>query len=128
MYDLHVHLPNRPGALADFGEAMGARGVSLEGGGVFTVDGVGHAHFLVKDGATASAAAEAAGLTVATIRPVVVCRLDQNRPGQLGAVAPAVHRTGVNILTQYSDHANQLVLVTDDPDAAALATAPWAAS
>ena len=31
--DLEVHLPHRPGALADLGQALGAAGVSLEGGG-----------------------------------------------------------------------------------------------
>ncbi|WP_030410494.1 ACT domain-containing protein [Streptomyces sp. NRRL S-1448] len=37
--DLAVHLPDRPGALADLVQALGRAGVSLAGGGVFTHDG-----------------------------------------------------------------------------------------
>ena len=33
MKDLTVALEDRPGALADFGEALGRAGVSVEGGG-----------------------------------------------------------------------------------------------
>ena len=43
MCDIHVLLPDEPGALARFGRALGGAGVSLEGGGVFTVNGVGQA-------------------------------------------------------------------------------------
>ena len=46
MYDVALDLPDRPGALATFGEALGAAAVSLEGGGVFTVGGIGRALLL----------------------------------------------------------------------------------
>jgi hypothetical protein len=46
MHDVEVALPDRPGALAELGEALGAAGIPLEGGGVFTHQGVGVAHFL----------------------------------------------------------------------------------
>ena len=127
MYDVAIELPGRPGSLARFGEALGSAGVSLEGGGVFTVDGVGHAHFLVEDGEAARAALEQAGLGTATVRPVLIRRLKQEETGQLGAIARALAEAGVNIETQYSDHANQLILVVDDRDAAERATSDWAA-
>lgn len=127
MFDVSIELPGRPGSLARFGEALGAAGVSLEGGGVFTVDGVGHAHFLVEDGETARAALEQAGLGTATVRPVLIRRLKQEVPGQLGAIARALGDAGVNIETQYSDHANQLVLVVDDMETAERVTSDWAA-
>ena len=126
MFDVSVELPGRPGSLASFGEALGTAGVSLEGGGVFTVDGVGHAHFLVEDGEAARAALEHAGLGRATVRPVLIRRLKQEVPGQLGAIARALADAGVNIETQYSDHANRLILVVDDMEAADRATADWA--
>ena len=126
MFDIHVLLDDRPGSLAQFGAAMGAAGVSLEGGGVFTVDGTGHAHFLVEDGDRASEAAKSAGLRVVAVRPVLVRRLKQEQTGQLGAIASALSRAGANILTQYSDHSNQLILVTDDFENAAAATMDWA--
>ena len=50
MKDLAVALDNRPGALAEMGDALGRAGVSIEGGGAFVVNGEGVAHFLFKDG------------------------------------------------------------------------------
>lgn len=126
MYDLHVLLPDEPGALARLGRALGGAGVSLEGGGVFTAAEGGHAHFLVEDGARARQAAEAAGLQVLDVSEVLMRRLDQERPGELGRIAAALGEAGVNILTQYSDHANRLILVVDDSEKGAAATASWA--
>ena len=37
MYDIHVMLPDNPGTLGQFGSLMGRAGVSLEGGGMFTL-------------------------------------------------------------------------------------------
>jgi hypothetical protein len=127
MYDIHVLLPHEPGTLARFGRALGAAGVSLEGGGVFVAGGAGHAHFLVEDGERARHAADAEGFEVVAVREVLVRRLDQERPGELGRIAAALGEAGVDILVQYSDHANQLILVVDDPRKAAAATAGWAA-
>ena len=127
MHDIAIKLPGQPGSLARFGEALGAAGVSLEGGGVFTVDGVGHAHFLVEDGEAAQQALEQAGLGTATVRPALIRRLKQDVPGQLGAIARALGDAGINIETQYSDHANRLILVVDDMEAAERATSEWAA-
>ena len=50
MIDLEIALDDRPGALAEMGEALGSAGVSIEGGGVFVVNGIGVAHFLFHDG------------------------------------------------------------------------------
>ncbi|HET9335270.1 MAG TPA: amino acid-binding protein [Sphingomicrobium sp.] len=127
MHDVAIELPGQPGSLARFGEALGAAGVSLEGGGVFTVGGVGHAHFLVDDGDAARSALERAGLGAATVRPVLIRRLKQDVPGQLGAIAPALADAGINIETQYSDHANRLILVVDDIETAERVTSDWAA-
>jgi len=127
MYDIAIMLPGQPGSLARFGEALGAAGVSLEGGGVFTVDGVGHAHFLVEDGEAARVALEHAGLGTATVRPVLIRRLKQEVPGQLGSIARALADADVNIEIQYSDHANRLILVADDMEAAERATSDWSA-
>ncbi|MFE2375297.1 ACT domain-containing protein [Streptomyces sp. NPDC059398] len=119
MQDLEVHLPDRPGALAALGRALGERGVSLEGGGVTTYDGQGVAHYLVDDGPAALAAVEAAGFGPGVVRDVLMTRLDQERPGQLGALARVLGDAGVNVLTQYSDHGGNLVLLVADEQAAA---------
>ena len=114
MKDLGIALENRPGALADMGEALGRAGVSVEGGGAWVVDGEGVAHFLFADGAAARQALESAGIRVVAEREVVVQRLKQAVPGQLGALTRRMAEAGVNIEVLYSDHDHQLVLVVDD--------------
>src|SRR5919198_6417016 len=97
MQDLAIELENRPGALAEMGEALGRAGVSVEGGGAFVVDGLGVAHFLFEDGEAARLALEAAGLRVLAVREVVVQRLKQDEPGQLGKLSRRMAEAGVNI-------------------------------
>lgn len=96
------------------GEALGRAGVSVEGGGVFLAHGVGVAHFLFVDGHAARRALEAAKIRVLTVNEVVVLRLRQDEPGQLGKIARRMADAGVNIEVQYSDHDHQLILVVDD--------------
>jgi hypothetical protein len=117
MYDLEIHLQDRPGQLATLGEALAGAGVSVEGGGVWAVAGVAVAHFLVENGPDATRAISGAGLEVRATRPVLLVRLDQEQPGQLGKLARVMSDAGVNIDVQYSDHHGQLVLLVDDPDA-----------
>jgi len=112
--DLTIELENRPGALAEMGEALGRAGVSVEGGGVFVVNGVGIAHFLFADGAAARRALKSAGIRVLAEREVLVLRLHQAQPGQLGKISRRMAEAGVNIEVQYSDHDHQLILVVDD--------------
>jgi hypothetical protein len=125
--DVSFRLENRPGALATAGEALGAAGVSLEGGGAFTVDGRGIAHFLVADAAAARSALTRAGVDVIEDRDVLIQRLDQDRPGQLGAICRRMAEAGVNIETLYSDHQNQLILVVDDATRARRVSEAWMA-
>jgi hypothetical protein len=112
--DLTIALPNHPGALARMGEALGRAGVSIEGGGAFVVDGQGAAHFLVADGPAARAALEAANITVLDECEVLIQRLDQDQPGQLGKLTRRMADARVNIETLYSDHANNLILTVDN--------------
>lgn len=114
MHDLTLFLENRPGALAEMGEALGRAGVSIEGGGAWVVNGHGVGHFLVEDGEKAGRVLEAAGICVLAVREVLVQRLRQDQPGQLGALTRRMGEAGVNIEVLYSDHANQLILVVDD--------------
>jgi hypothetical protein len=114
MKDLTIELENRPGALAEMGDALGRAGVSIEGGGAFVVNGRGVAHFLFADGAAARRALEAAGIRVLAERDVLVQRLNQAEPGQLGKISRLMAEAGVNIEILYSDHDHQLILVVDD--------------
>lgn len=114
MKDLTIALENRPGALAEMGEALGSAGVSIEGGGAFVVGGQGVAHFLFEDGGAARRALEAAGIKVLREREVLVQRLTQTEPGQLGKISRKMAEAGVNIEVLYSDHDHRLILVVDD--------------
>ena len=114
MKDLTIALENRSGALAEMGDALGRAGVSIEGGGAFVVNGQGVAHFLFEDGAAARRALEAAGIQVLEEREVLVQRLNQTEPGQLGKISRRMAEAGVNIEVLYSDHNHQLILVVDD--------------
>jgi len=114
MMDLTIALDDRPGALAEMGEALGRTGVSVEGGGAWVVDGRGVAHFLFADGTAARQALEAAGVRVIAEREVLVQRLKQDAPGQLGIFTRRMAAAGVNIEVLYSDHDHQLILVVDD--------------
>jgi hypothetical protein len=126
MKDLAIVLENRPGALADMGEALGRAGVSIEGGGAWVVGGEGIAHFLFADGAAARKALEAAGIRVLAERDVVVQRLKQGVPGQMGMLTRRMADAGVNIDVLYSDHDHQLILVVDNLPRARQVADAWA--
>lgn len=127
MHDVSIQLDDRPGALAEMGECLGRAGVSIEGGGAWVVGAQGAAHFLFHDGHAARAALEAAGIQVLAIREVVVQRLKQAGPGQLGQLTRRMAEAGINIEALYSDHDHQLVLVVDQPVQARAVASEWAA-
>ena len=114
MKDLSIALENRPGALAEMGDALGRAGVSIEGGGAWVVNRKGVAHFLFRDGAAARCALVAAGIQVLDEREVLIQRLNQAQPGQLGKLTRRMAQAGVNIEVLYSDHNNHLILIVDD--------------
>lgn len=125
MKDVEIALENRPGARAAMGAALGRAGVSVEGGGAWVAGGQGTAHFLVADGDAARVALEAAGIRVVAVRDVLLQRLDQAQPGQLGKITARMAEAGVNVEVLYSDHDHQLVLVVDDPARGRAVSEAW---
>lgn len=125
MKDLTILLDDRPGALAEMGAALGRAGVSIEGGGAWVVEGRGVAHFLFEDGTAARRALEAAGMRVLQEREVLVQRLKQSVPGQLGELTRRMGEAGVNIEALYSDHDHRLILVVDDMAAGRKVSDAW---
>ena len=125
MKDLEIVLDNKPGTLALMGETLGSNGISLEGGGVFQYGNAGIAHFLVEDAEKGRQVLSAAGITVKGIHEVLIQKLKQGVPGQLGKFCRRLADAGVNILVQYSDHANQLIIVPDDMEKARKVSDEW---
>ncbi len=126
MKDITIILQDKPGALAEMGETLGAAGVSLEGGGVFVQNGKGIAHFLVDDAEKARQALQSKKINVAAINDVLIQKLKQDVPGQLGKICRMMAKNNVNILVQYSDHYNQLILVVDNYEKGKMISADWA--
>jgi hypothetical protein len=127
MKDLSIVLDHQPGSLARLGQTLGRAGVSVEGGGAWVGGGLGLAHFLVHDAAAskADAALADAGIRVMAVSDVLVQRLRQDVPGQLGALCGRMAEAGVNIEVLYSDHDNQLILVVDNLARGREVTATW---
>ena len=118
--DLTVILQNRPGELARLGEATGQAGVNIEGLAAFTGEGRGIIHLLFDDddAAVAHQALEAAGMSVAYERDVLVIDIN-DRPGTLGEAARLLGDANVNIELAYSTFGGvRLVVASDDLESA----------
>ncbi len=125
MKDLEIILENKPGALALLGETLGNNKISLEGGGVFQNGDTCIAHFLVEDYQRAREELKKVGIVVSKINHVLIQKLRQDVPGQLGMFCRRLSDAGVNISVQYSDHSNQLIVVVDNLEKANKVSDNW---
>lgn len=125
MKDLEILLENKPGTLALMGETLGKNKISLEGGGVFQSGEVSIAHFLVKEPERAKEELAKVQIKVVKINNVLIQKLRQDIPGQLGMFCRKMVDANVNILTQYSDHSNQLIVVVDDYEKGKQVSEEW---
>jgi len=115
--DITVMLDDRPGTLAEMGEALGKAGVNIDGLAAITTGGKGYIHVLVEDAAAAREALKAAGIEVSEVRDVLVLDVD-NAPGILGAISRKIADAGVNIELAYVASNTRLVIGADDLDKA----------
>ena len=111
--DLTVILENRPGTLADMGEALGGAGINLDAMCGFPCEGRGIFHILVEDAGGARGALEAAGLTVESERDVFLFDAE-DRPGMLGETMRKLADAGVNVDLLYKATQTVLVIGADD--------------
>jgi hypothetical protein len=115
--DLTIVLKDRPGTLADVGEALGNAGINIDGLCGFPSEGKGVLHILVEDGEGAKAALEAVGQTVQSMRDVFVVEIE-NKPGEFGRICRLIADAGVNIDLAYLAAETRVVLGVDDLDKA----------
>lgn len=120
MKDITVSLEDRPGTLADFGDALGKAGVNIEGMAGFGVEGRAVLHVLVADAAKARTALEGAGIKVEGESDALVADMtaDADRPGALGEMARRIASAGVNIQVAYLATRSRGVIVTSDNEKA----------
>ena len=111
--DLTIILENRPGTIADLGEALGKAGINIDGICGIPCEGKGIIHILVDDAPGARSALEAAGLQVTNERDVFLHE-SEDRPGILGEAARKIANAGVNIDLIYKATKTKLVLGVDD--------------
>jgi hypothetical protein len=114
MKDLTVVLEDRPGALADLGEATGGAGINIEGVSGDAREGRGVLHLLVEDAGAAREALAGAGIEVQDERDVLVVEVE-DRPGTMAEVARKLAEAGVNVNLAYATFGGvRLVLGVDD--------------
>ena len=118
--DLTVIMPDRPGTLAEMGEALGKAGVNIEGGCGFAVGNEGVIHVLVEDASAARRALQATGFEVRLERPVLVTSI-ADKPGELGRLTRRLANAGVNIDLMYTIGRGELVLGVNDLEKGRLA-------
>lgn len=111
--DLTVILENRPGTLAELGEAVGKAGINIDGMCGFPCEGRGVIHILVEDGSGARVALEGAGIEVNAEREVMLHEAE-DRPGMLGEVLRKIADAGVNVDLIYKATQTKLVIGADD--------------
>ncbi len=125
MQDIEILLENNPGALALMGETLGKNKISLEGGGVFQNGEISIAHFLVEEADKAKEVLAKVQIQVVKINDVIIQKLRQDVAGQLGMFCRRMAEANVNILVQYSDHSNQLIVVVDDYEKGKKVSEEW---
>lgn len=111
MFDISLPVPDGARSLAGIGQVLGAAGVGLEGGGMWS----GTSHYLVGNAAAAVSALDSAGYGPVMVQPVVIAELEADVPGALGFLMMRLAEAGVQLKAQYSDHDNRKILVVDDP-------------
>ena len=111
--NLTITLEDRPGILAELGEALGGAGVNIEGFCGWASGGTGTLHLLVEDAAAARSALEQAGFQVTADRDVLVVNIE-DRPGALGVIARRVAGADVSLDLAYLATNTRLVLGAED--------------
>jgi hypothetical protein len=115
--NLTITIDDRPGVLAELGEALGGAGVNIEGFCGYASGGRGTLHLLFDDASGARGALEGAGFEIQDEREVLIVDIE-DRPGALGVVARRVASADVSLDLAYLATNTRLVLGAPDLEAA----------
>ena len=111
--NLTVTLEDRPGTLAEVGEALGKAGVNIHGMCGFPCEGKGVIHILIDNTGGWRHVLEGIGLKDSEEREVLVIEIE-DRPGVLGDIARKIANAGANIELAYLATRTRLVIGVDD--------------
>lgn len=113
--DIAIAMTDQPGELARVAQALGDRGVNIDGFcAVIGGGGTGEVHLLVEDDEGAFRALADAGIEVLSEQEVAVVDVDEDRPGVLGELSRRLGEAEVNITLAYLATRTRLVFAADD--------------
>ena len=116
MTEFTVHLPNRPGSLADLAERLAAVGINIEALAAIGIDSSGTVRLIVDDEVTTRRLLEHNGLSFEE-RRVITTSLP-NKPGSVAAMTRQLADAGLNIDAMYllrtTPHGMEFAVAFDD--------------
>jgi hypothetical protein len=119
--EITIVVDDKPGILAEIGEALGRSEVNIETLSAFTHDGRGVVQLVVDDEEDAAEALGVEGISVEGSRPVMLVTLE-DRPGELGRYCRKLADAGVTIsgayLSKRGAGETELIFTVDDLEAA----------
>lgn len=99
MTEFTVHLPNRPGSLADLAERIAEVGINIEALAAIGMDDAGTVRLIVDDEVTARRMLEHHGIPFEERR--VITTVLPDRPGSVAAMTRQLADAGMNIDAMY---------------------------
>ena len=99
MTEFTVHLPNRPGSLADLAERLGDVGINIEALAAMGFDGTGTVRLIVDDEASTRRLLDHNGIRFEERR--VITTVLPDRPGSVAAITRQLADAGMNIDAMY---------------------------
>lgn len=114
--DIAIVLENKPGALANLGEALGKENINIEGFCGTLCEGEDLIHILVKEHGKAYNVLERAGFKIKEQREVLVIEIKDivKKPGSGGNIFRKLAHEKINIDLIYLAENNRLIIGVDD--------------
>jgi hypothetical protein len=128
--DLTIILEDKPGTLADLGEATGRAGINIDGMCGFPCEGKGLIHILVEDAQATRRALEEAGIEVGAERDVLLLKQGEDiedKPGTTGELMRRMADAGVNVDLVYAKWDGTVIVGADDVNKARQTHSDWKA-